>query len=132
ETLDAVDDEIVDDVGHDRVEAGRRLVEEDDLGIGGNGAGETHPLLHAARQLRRVELADLGSEPDLAELGEGNVPGLAPAHLLALDEAEGDVLPDGERIEQRRSLEQHAEARQDLVALRPRQAYHLLAADADR
>jgi hypothetical protein len=31
ETLDAVDDEIVDDVGHGG-EAGRRLVEEDDPG----------------------------------------------------------------------------------------------------
>ena len=77
EALDAVDDQIVDDVGHDRVEAGGRLVEEDDLGIGGDGAGEAHPLLHAARQLGRIELADLGAEPDLAELGDGDLPGLA-------------------------------------------------------
>ena len=48
EALDRLDDQFVDDVGHDRVEAGRRLVEEDDFRVGGDGAGKAHPLLHPA------------------------------------------------------------------------------------
>src|SRR5207237_8718339 len=42
---------------------------------------------------------------------------LSAPHLAALNEAESDILPDGERIEQCRALEQHAEARQISVAL---------------
>jgi hypothetical protein len=94
EALDAVDDEIVDDVGHDRVEAGRRLVEEDDLGVRGDGAGEADALLHAARQLGREQLGDVGAEAHLLELVERDVLGLVARHLAALDQAEGDVLPD--------------------------------------
>ncbi len=33
-------DQVVDDAGHDRVEAGGRLVEEDDLGLRGDGTGQ--------------------------------------------------------------------------------------------
>jgi hypothetical protein len=132
EPLDAVDDEIVDDVGHDRVEAGRGLVEEDDLGVGGDGAGEADALLHAARQLGREQLGDVGAEAHLLQLVERDVLGLVARHLAALDQAEGDVLPDGKGIEQGRALEQHAEAREMAVALLALQPDDLLAADADR
>ena len=45
---DSLDDQIVDHVGHDRIEPGGRLVEEDDLGLGGNGAGQGDAFLHTA------------------------------------------------------------------------------------
>ena len=62
EALHAVDDQIVDDVGHDRIETGGRLVEEDDLRIGRDGARQADALLHAARKLGRIELADFRSQ----------------------------------------------------------------------
>ena len=122
-SLDAVDDQIVDDVGHDRVEAGRRLVEEDDLGLGGDGAGEADALLHAAGQLGRHRArrprAPSPTWPSFA---------IAPCLRLArgrpaggLDEPEGDVLPDRQAVEQRAALEQHAElARSSSHACRAR------------
>ena len=63
-----------------------------------------------------IELAHLGSQPHLAQLLDGDVPGLGARHVAALDQAEGDVLPDGQRVEEGRALEQHAEALQIVVA----------------
>ena len=97
----ACDDQIVDDVGHDRIEAGGRLVEEDDLGLGGDGAGEADALLHAARKLGRAQLADLGAEADRGELLDRDLLRALPAPCRALDQAEGDVLPDRQAVEQR-------------------------------
>ncbi len=73
------DDEVVDDVGHDRIEARGRLVEEDDLGIGGDGAGQADALLHAAGQFRRAEIGDIAGEADLGQLLDGDVLGLGRA-----------------------------------------------------
>ena len=68
-SLHAFDDQVVDHVGHDRVEAGGRLVEEDDLRLAGDGAGQRHALLHAAGEFGGKQLADLGPEADGAQLG---------------------------------------------------------------
>ena len=38
ELADIRHDQFIDDMAHDRIETGRRLVEEDDLGIGGAGS----------------------------------------------------------------------------------------------
>ena len=72
------------------VERAERLVEQQDLGIVGERAGDRHALLHAARELLGVVVleaaqADLGDEAvaDLALLGRGHA-------LLA--QAEADVL----------------------------------------
>ena len=65
---DELADQIVDDPGHDRVEPGGRLVEEDHRGVGGDGAGEADALLHAAGELGRVEVGGLGAEADAASL----------------------------------------------------------------
>src|SRR5579883_1426639 len=45
--LHAFANEVVNHVAHDRIQSGGGLVEEDDLGIGGDGARKSHPLLHA-------------------------------------------------------------------------------------
>ena len=46
-----------------------------------------------------------------------------------MDETEGDVLPDPERVEQRRALEQHAELAQHHVARMAVKMRHQLAVD---
>src|SRR6202035_592106 len=48
-----VDDHLVDLRRGDGIEAGRRLVEEQDLRLVGDGAGEADAAAHAARELRR-------------------------------------------------------------------------------
>ena len=78
-------------------------------GIGGDGARQADALLHAAGEFGRRKLRDLGAEPDLGELFDRDVARLAARHAAALDQAERDVLPDGQAVEQRRALEQHAE-----------------------
>ncbi len=55
EIVHALDDEFVDHVGHDRVEPGGGLVEDDDLGFGGDGARQCHAFLHPARKLGRAQ-----------------------------------------------------------------------------
>src|ERR1035437_7700736 len=49
-----------------RVEAGGGLVEEEDGGVVGDGAGNLHPLRQAAGELRRIDALALG-EHELAE-----------------------------------------------------------------
>ena len=44
----AFNDELIDDVGHNRVKAGGGFIKENDFGIGGDGARECDAFLHAA------------------------------------------------------------------------------------
>ena len=127
----AFDDQVVDDIGHDRVEAGRRLVEEDDVGPGRDGARQRHALLHAAGKLCRHQLADLGPEADLGQRLQRN--GLRlPARLVSAgNEPERHVLPDRQAVEQRAALEQHPHARIDGLARRALEADRLRAVDED-
>jgi hypothetical protein len=91
------------------VEAGGGLVEEDHLGLGGDGAGEGGALLHPARQLGRVEVGGAGGQAHAGEGLDGAGAGLGAGHPR-LQVAEGHVLPDGERVEERAALEEHPEA----------------------
>jgi hypothetical protein len=132
EVADAFHDQVVDDVGYDRIESGGRFVEEVDLGFAGDGACQRHALLHATAQLRGEQLADLGSQPDIAELVDRHLARLLGRHAVALDRAEGHVLPDAQRIEQRAALEQHAELAHDLAAAVIAEIDGLHAVDRDR
>ena len=116
---DELADQLVDDVGQDRVEAGGRLVEEDHLGVGGDGAGEADALLHAARELGRVEVGGLGAEADAGELRDRELAGRPRAERVAagVDQPEGDVLPDRQAVEERAALEQHAEVAEQGAAV---------------
>ena len=58
--------QFVDHVAHDRVEPGRRLVVEHDLGIHRQRPGQPDALAHAAREFGRLLLADSGRQPDVA------------------------------------------------------------------
>ena len=57
--------------GADRVEAGGRLVEEQDLRVEGQGAGEPGALAHAAGQLGRIFVAGVDRQADQRELEAG-------------------------------------------------------------
>ena len=116
---DQLADQVVDDAGHDRVEAGGGLVEEDDGGVGGDGAGEADALLHAARELGRVEVGGLGPEADAARACRWRARGRprGEQRLAGVAQAEGDVLPDRQAVEERAALEQHAEVAQEGAAV---------------
>ena len=102
-------DEVVDDIGHDGVEPGRRLVEEDDLGPGRDRAGEAHPLAHAAGERGRVEIGRVLTQTHLGEGLNGNASRLAARRAVRLDQTEGDVLPHLQAVEEGCVLEQHAD-----------------------
>jgi hypothetical protein len=82
------------------VEAGERLVEQHDLGIGGQGPGQRHALALATGQLVRVRAGALGQADQLEAL-LGSARGRT---------AEGHVAGDGQMGEQRTVLEDHAYA----------------------
>ena len=126
-----LDDQLVDHVAHDRVEAGCRLVEEDDLGLRRDGAGQSHALLHAAGQFGGEQVGDVGAQADLGQRVDGQPLGLGQLHAAALDQAERDVLPDGQGVEQRGPLEQHAELGQHPGAIGTAQMDGRLAIDQD-
>jgi hypothetical protein len=84
-------EEVLEEDDVDGVEAGERLVEDEDLGVVHDGAQELHLLLHALRELFRL-LAEPGAEV------HGVDPGAEPLHgdVLghALDGGEEDELVD--------------------------------------
>ena len=92
ELADAADDQLVDDVGRDRVEAGGRLVEEQDLGIGrrrrgrGRRASACRPRARPGRGR-----ATSGPRPTAPSVSTARWRGLRARHVAAL-QAEGDVL----------------------------------------
>ena len=82
-------------------------------GLGGDGAGEGDALLHAAREFGRIEIADAGGKADLGEEFGGTVAAFGTAQPALGEQAEHDVLPDRQAVEQRAVLEQHADAGTD-------------------
>ena len=81
------------------VERRERLVEQHDLGIGGEGARERDALALAAGQLVRVVAGAVGEADELEALG----------HALAPLGAEADVAGHRQVREQRAVLEDHAD-----------------------
>ncbi len=106
----------------ERVEGRERLVEEEHLGAGDEGAGERHPLLLAPRELGRQALGEVGHLHEV-EHGERLRPPLGLADA-AHPQAEGDVVPAVEMREQGVALEHHRGA-----ALGRRRVAHRLGAD---
>ena len=103
-------------------------------GCVGDGAGEADALLHPAGQLGRHQpRRPRAPGPTMARvsLGLGHAPPRASTRLVG-EQAEGDVLPDRQAVEQRPALEQHAELAAQLVHGGAVGAHHLDAVDADR
>ena len=53
------------------IEAGGGFVEEEDVGLGDDGAGETRALLHAAGEFDRPHVGELRREAHLAHRLDG-------------------------------------------------------------
>src|SRR4029453_14113205 len=100
-------DQVMDGVDQDRVQAGGRLVEEDDLGLGDQRPRDRHPLAHPARDLRRI-LGPHACEADLLELLLHAVVDLAGGEQALLPQREGHVVVDRHGVEERTALEDDA------------------------
>ena len=105
--------------GRNRIEAGRRLVVEQDARLGGHRARDRHAAALAARQLRRHPVDELAQADEAEHLGDARVRLVdRPSELL--EQLVADVLADGERVEQRPFLEDHPEVGADRHQLRLR------------
>ena len=83
------------------VQGGERLVQQHQLRLAGEGAGQGHPLLLPAGELVRAPLGHGGVQGDhLQQFGHPGLHAAVPAGELAGVEAEGDVLPDAQVREQ--------------------------------
>ena len=90
------------------VERAERLVQQQHLGLDGQCAGQRHALPLAARELRRVAVAQALQVDQVDQLGHPVLDlGLRPAPDL---QAERDVLGDGHVLERRIVLEHEADA----------------------
>ncbi len=103
-------DQFVDDVGHDRVEAGGRLVVQHDFGIECQGAGQAYAFLHAAGELSGFFQLGGGGKADFLEALADDVADLRLVEAALLAQAEGDVVVDREAVEQGGALEEKTEA----------------------
>ncbi len=101
-------DELVEIGGADRVEAGGRLVEEDDVGVERQGSGQRRALDHAARKLGRILLRRVGRETDEVDLEAGQFVHQLGRDVEILAHRNLDVLEHRERGEERALLEEHA------------------------
>jgi hypothetical protein len=97
-----------------RVERRGRLVEEHQLGVAHQRAGDGQPLLLAAGELLAADVRVLGEPHELEHLAAAGLPG--PVELRE----RVDLLLRGEELEERRRLELHAEAAGQLGGVRPR------------
>ena len=92
------------------IEAGGRLVVEDDLRLERDRARHADALAHAARELGGHQRLARPTRPTAVEALRARARAialLAPAHVLA--DRVRDVLVDRQRVEQRGALEDHAE-----------------------
>ena len=96
-----VADQLVELRGTDRVEPGGRLVEEQHVGIEGDGAGKARTLAHAAGKLGRDLGAGLLRQADHRELDADQLRDEPVVEVGVLGKGQADVLRDGARAEQR-------------------------------
>jgi hypothetical protein len=95
-------------VADQRIERRERLVHEQDVGVGGEGAREAHALLHAAGQLM-AELARPLRQADHRQLFGDDLVHLRLRRPTKL-EPEGDVLLHRAPWQKRELLEHHGDA----------------------
>ena len=111
-------DQRVDDPRHDRVQPRGRFVKENHLRIGADRAGQADPFLHPARKFGGEEIGGFRCQTHAAQLFDGDLFRLIQRpRQRSAQQAEGDVLPDGQAVKQRPTLEQHAECVQKRFAI---------------
>src|SRR6184192_3201613 len=118
-----LEDQVVEQARAHRVEAGRRLVQQERFGIERDGPGQSGSLLHPTADLRRVVVLE-ASQADQCQLERGDVPDLVLGEIRVLLERKSDVLRERHRAPQRSALIEHAHAPQDrfpFACRRPRE-----------
>ena len=119
-------------LGGDRIQSRGRLVEEQDFGVKGEGAGQARALAHAAREFRRHPVRRPRQVRRSASLSRTSA-AIAPAveareHL----QRQRHVLGHRHRAPERAALEQNAEAAADRPASRLGGGPVVLAVHQDR
>ena len=99
---------------HFRIERGRRFVEQHDVGLHGEGAGNGDALLLAAGKHTRVDV-DLFGQPHFLEQLERALLGFVFGNMAELHGRHRQVLEHGLVREQVEALEHHAQILPDLV-----------------
>src|SRR5690625_774384 len=126
-----IDDQLVQQRGAYRVEAGVGLVEQHDLRLEDQAAGDAGALAHAAGDL--AGQLGLGSDQaDHVHLLHHDLTDLRLGLLGVLAQRECDVVVEIHRAEHRAVVEQHAEQLADLVELLLLASRHVGAFDDDR
>ncbi len=97
------DDQIVQQPGADRIESGRRFVEEQNLGIERHGPGQTGSFLHAAADLGRVIILE-SRQTDQSKLVGYDVADFTVAHISELAQRQGDIFGQRQGTEQGAAL----------------------------
>ena len=97
------------------------------------GPGQADALAHAAGELGRLLVLDALGQADLLAAGRRRSASSSPRSCMrVLARAEGDVLDDRHAVEQRRLLEQEAEAEPRLRQLVLAQLRQVAAVELDR
>ena len=102
-----LDEQLVDLAGRNRIEAGTRLVHEQDRRVERHGAGEPGPLLHPARQVAR-HLVEVLLETDVRELARRALANVGIGPVGVAPHRKRHVVADRHRVEQRRVLKEEA------------------------
>src|SRR5262249_53743926 len=111
-----LEDQLVEQPRADRIQSGRGLVEEENLRIQRHGARQSGALLHAAADLRGVEVLE-SLQADQCQLERRYLANLRLGEAGELFERQADVLGQRQRAEQRAALVEDADAAQELLAL---------------
>jgi hypothetical protein len=102
----------------DRIEAGARLVDEQDRRIERHRPRQAGALLHAARQIAG-HLVEVLFEADGRQLLLRSLADLVVRPVGVAAHREGDVVADAHRVEERRVLKQEAHVLADVAELAP-------------
>ncbi len=125
-----LDDFLVHGDRRDRIEAGRRLVVEQDARLGRHRPGDGHAPPLAARQLRRLAVDEIGQADEAEDFLDARV-GVGRLPVQLLEQLVADVLADRQRVEERPFLEHHPEVVADAHHVVLGHVVHLLAVDED-
>ncbi len=124
-------DQLVELGRDDRIEARRRLVEEEELRIHHDRARERCALDHAAGQLARHQILK-AAEVDDFELEPAHDADRRRIERRVLAQRQRDVLADRQRRQQRAALERNADAPMQIEHLAIARAAQINAEDAHR
>jgi hypothetical protein len=101
-------DQIAEQLGHERVDHGGRLVIQNTFGLGGQGAGNCHRALHPGGKIGRQLIAHFAN-PDHLQKSVHDLIDFGLGQVAALAQGECHVLTHSQGIEQRAVLEHHGD-----------------------